>query len=369
MTRYDARIARRFATLAAVVFLGVAAQSVVLAQSATVTSQPATVTSQPATVTSQPATVTSQPATVTSQPATVTSQPATAADKPAGDEWVPGRGVFPAYILTNQVKTNGFESLHAEVVAERLSVLWTGTADTNLSVSLLASEDKPGHWPARDWHAYAMIRAGESWVGALPVEDLDIPLVYFVWSSGAGATNVSPMRVCSPRDAGLETPTRIFWPFLEGFEEGTESWTLLDPDPDTPALGVSAISKSGKAALLVGRSPEQKRSTTVGTTRLRGPKIVSVGATGVTLWMRTVQGAGRARFTLYANAFGTNQVAATLPKDTPLTSKWRKVDLLFESFEKVPVAGVDYLAIELIADDATGFLLDDMQLLGPWATD
>jgi hypothetical protein len=177
------------------------------------------------------------------------------------------------------------------------------------------------------------------------------------------------MRVCIPRDAGLETPSRLFWPFLEGFEEGLESWTLLDPDPDTPELAVSPESKSGKNALMVARGPDQKRSTTIGTTRLRGSKIVSVEANGVTLWMRTLRGQGRARFTLYSNAFATNQVASTLPNDIPLSPKWKKVDLLFASFGKVPLGKVDYFAIEFIADDAPGFLLDDMQLLGPWPTD
>jgi len=288
---------------------------------------------------------------------------------PVADDWLRSEHSFPSWVSPSQIKSNGFPSLHAEVIAEKLKVLCRTPNDPRATAKIIASQDRPGHWPARDWHAYPMSRAGEVWEVSLPVEDLDIPMIYFLSSVEAGSTNISEMRVCNPLEAGLQWPTRLFWAFLEGFENGFENWGLLDADVGVPPLTTSPLSKSGRASLLVTPASGRKKSTTIGTTLLRGTKILSVGATGVTCWMRTVQGRGRARFTLYANAFTTNQIAATSTVEPSLTSKWEKSDVPFNSFNGVPLASVDYFTIELIPDTALGFLIDDVQFLGPWKTD
>jgi hypothetical protein len=288
---------------------------------------------------------------------------------PLPDDWVRLPGTFPAWVGPGELGTNGWDALRADVVAERLKIYWDTPVSTNANVVLYASDDPLGHWPARDWRAYAMIKTGNVWESTLPVEDLDVPIAYFVRVLAPGATNASPMRVVTPRDAGLEMPTRYFWPFLEGFEEGLEAWTLLGAGPGEPPLAASSTSKSGRAALLVTLPPGKKRSASIGTTRLRGTKIASVGAKGVSLWMRTVSGKGRARFTLFANAFTTNQVTSASRLEAGIGPNWSQVGVLFGAFDRIPLPGVDYFAIDFIGDGATEFLLDDIQLMGPWRND
>jgi hypothetical protein len=318
---------------------------------------------------------------------------ATGQPPPPADDWLGGETAYPGLVIPSQIEkhrfdsplagptpreggrssreieTNRFDSLRAEVIADKLKISWKSPAESVGTVRLLASQDKPGHWPARDWRSLEMSRAGEIWEASPTVDDLDIPVVYFVWSASGTRTNVSAMRMCVPREAGLDIPSRPFWPFVEGFESGIEGWTLLGAAAGDAPLSVSSAGKSGHAALLALAAPDKKKSTTIGTTRLRGSRIISEGATGVSLWARTVTGKGRARFTLYANAFTTNQVAATARTEAALGPRWGKVTLPFEAFPRVPLAGVDYFAIELIAEDAGGFLLDDVQWLGPWKED
>ena len=285
------------------------------------------------------------------------------------DDWLRDGHTFPSWVSPSQIKSNGFPSLHVEVIAEKLKVLCRTPDAPRAVVNIIASQDRPGHWPARDWHAFPMNRAGEVWETSLLVEDLDVPVIYFLSSVEAGSTNVSGMRVCIPVEAGLQLPTRLFWPFLEGFESGFENWSLLDAEAGAPPLTTSPPGKSGRASLLVSPAPKRKKSSTIGTTLLRGTKILSVGATGVTCWMRTVEGRGRARFTLYANAFSTNQIAATSTIEPSLTSKWEKINVPFNTFKGVPLASVDYFSIEFIPDTAGGYLIDDVQFLGSWKTD
>ena len=200
---------------------------------------------------------------------------------------------------------------------------------------------------------------------AVPVEDLDVPLVYFVEAREGVATNVSVMRVFSPRAAGMEEPTRVFWPFLEGFELGLESWQLLGPRTNSPSLTQGAPARNGLASLVVPLAVNQ-RSVTVATTRVRGWQIRREGATGIGVWLRTRTGVGQARFTLKANAFTTNQVVGVFKKEAALDEQWRKIDLSFADLAPLPWRGVDLFTIEFIGQGPREFLVDDLQLLGPW---
>jgi hypothetical protein len=293
-----------------------------------------------------------------------------------GDEWLTQPGRFPADAQT--VRSNHFADLRAEGLAGKLHILWAPQRFiSNSIVTVHASADEPGHWPARDWRSYPMIPSGQKWQASVPVDDVDVPLIYFVSTteraSNAGgilsavplSTNLSPMRICRPRAAGLPEPTRIFWPFIEGFEEDTESWQWLAGTPDSRPLRTDSTARQGLAALLVSL-PAKKRSVTVGTTRLRGWQLQRQGATGLRLWLRTRQGAGLARFTLLANAFSPDQVVALYPKEMSLTNQWQKMDVLFGQMSQLPLGAVDLFTIEFIGEGPRDFLVDDLQLLGPW---
>src|SRR5689334_21789071 len=77
------------------------------------------------------------------------------------DTWVTTAVQFPPGIATNTVRTNGFETLHAEVVARRVKIVWPNEAiPATAEIILMASADDAGHWPARDWRTYPMTKRG-----------------------------------------------------------------------------------------------------------------------------------------------------------------------------------------------------------------
>jgi len=283
---------------------------------------------------------------------------------PRGDGWLTNAFQYPATLAARAERSNGFSSLRAEVIVGRLKVIWsTSLSSTNRSATLHYSVGEPGHWPARDWRRLPLEPRGAQAEAAIPVADLDLPLVYFVSLATPAQTVVSPPRLCRPRDAGLEEPPRIFWPYLEGFEEDLESWRGLTPEGLTIRCDPEA--RSGRSALAVAL-PAGKNAATVATTRLRGWHIWKHRARGVRVWLRMREGEGRARFTLFANYGSTNQVSALFPKETRLTPQWQKVDLRFAEFGGLPETAVDLLAIDCLGGSGREFLLDDLQLLGPW---
>jgi hypothetical protein len=290
----------------------------------------------------------------------------TGSDRPPADLWLTNKVVYPPGFLQIPVVANAFPNLRAEAIAGNLKVLWQPVqADTNATVTLWTSAEELGHWRARDWRPHPMDLQGGTWQTTVPVETLDVPVVYFVHSSARSDTNLSPMRLCQPRAVGLEAPTTLFWPFLEGFEQGFYSWRLVTTLTNMPPLRTSPLAKNGYAALAVSL-PEGRRSVTIGTTRVRGWQIEQHNVTGVRLWLRTRQGAGAAKFALHANAFTTNQVVAVFPTAVPLHDQWQGVDLPFNSFPKLPLHDVDWFTIELVAPGPCEFLLDDLQYLGRW---
>lgn len=287
----------------------------------------------------------------------------------SADLWVTNAVQFPPGIAGAGSTTNGFATLQARFLAGKLKVLW-GPERVSKSALVIAyaSAQELGHWPARDWRPFPMVLRGDRWEAAVPVEDLDVPLVYFAEAREGVATNLSAMRVFSPRAAGMEEPTRVFWPFLEGFELGLESWQLLGPRTNSPSLTQGGPPKNGLVSLVVPLAANQ-RSVTVVTTRVRGWQIQREGATGIGVWLRTRTGVGQARFTLKANAFTTNQVASVFKKAAALDEQWRKVDLWFADLAPLPWRGVDLFTIEFIGQGPREFLMDDLHLLGPWKLD
>ncbi len=70
----------------------------------------------------------------------------------------------------------GFALLHADVVAGKLKIYWPAEDHgSNTLIQVFASADELGHWPARDWHAYAMSRRGTNYEANVPVENIDVP--------------------------------------------------------------------------------------------------------------------------------------------------------------------------------------------------
>ena len=246
--------------------------------------------------------------------------------EPEGDIWLTNAPALPGAYAASTMDSNRFASLKAETVAGKLLVRWE-TTELFSETRIIVSADAPGHWPARDWRTVAMRRTPTGWVTDMPIDSLDVPLVYFVVATNKGNSLASSMRIAHPRALGLETPTRLFWPFIEGFEQGTEGWRTRDGS----ALRRDVPSKSGRASLVL-QVPAERRSATLMTTRLRGWFLEEHDASGIVLWLRMKSGAGTARFALFANAWSTNQFVARRDETVKVTEKWTAAALRFESF-------------------------------------
>lgn len=281
---------------------------------------------------------------------------------PGADAWLTNAVLPPEQFATAAASTNRFATLHAEVLAGRLRITCTEPGISGMN--LIASADAPGHWPARDWRSHTMRSNAAAWFVELPVDSLYVPIVYFVVARESNVVVASAMRMVQPLALGLEEPTRFFWPFIEGFELELEGWRL----GDNAEVRTDPSAKNGRAALMA-RVPAGGRAATVTTTRLRGWFLEEHGARGVALWLRTKSGTGSAAFTLLANAFTANQVAARRVETVKVSSRWTKVELPFASFPKFPLGDLDLLSIELSGKPGTEFLLDDLYLLGPWLMD
>lgn len=282
----------------------------------------------------------------------------------AADSWVSGTPAYPRGINTNDLG-GGFESLRAEHLAEQLKVKWApGAVAVQPPVTLHFSVDSPGHWLARDWRTVPMTQRGAVWEAALPVEELDVPIVYFV-TGGPAARLLSPMRAVVPRLTGLEKPTRVFWPFLDGFEDGIAGWTLASASSAASPLKLSSQAHDGNAALSV-TLPAGQPTATVGTARLRGWHYSHQLATGLRLWLRAPGGAGKARFTLHAHAHTPQAVSVGSLVEATLDDKWQRVELSFSSFPKFPHVSADWFTIEFSGQGPQEFLVDDLRLLGRW---
>jgi hypothetical protein len=284
--------------------------------------------------------------------------------QPGSDAWLTNAPPsLPAPQTTTGIDTNRFVNVKAEAVAGKLLLRWE-TAEQFAEARIIASADAPGHWPARDWRTFLMRRIPGGWLTEVPVDSLDVPIIYFVVDGANGKTAASPMRIVFPRALGLEEPTRLFWPFIEGFEQGTEGWRAVDG----PAVRRDAEAKSGRASLAM-QVPSGRRSTTLVTTRFRGWFLEEHGATGIALWLRMKTGTGTARFALSANAFSTNQLIARRTETVRVTEKWTRALLPFSTFPKLALGDVDLFSVELTAAPGAEFLIDDVRLAGRWPLD
>lgn len=295
--------------------------------------------------------------------------PATAAvDEPLpADAWLTNGVAYPPTLSGGPAALNAFSQLHAESILDHYLVCtWTpAQLNTNDTVVLVVSADEPGHWPVRDWREYPMRSSGNGWAARPHVDSAHVPLVYFVRVSNSMGTNHSPMRICRPDLAGLTGPSRPFDPFLEGFEQGTEGWTVVTDKSEDSQPTTDTVSRSGYRSLKIS-VPAGKRSSTVATTRVRGWQLTDSQATALELWMRTRKDNGRARFTLHSDAFTTSQTAITSTNEATITDQWQKIKIPLASFPNLSPGRVDWFSIECLGSGPIDFFIDDLRLLGPW---
>lgn len=284
----------------------------------------------------------------------------------AGDIPLAGSYAYPRLTESKPGEGDSFPGLKAEAINGKLKVSFQGAEmQQDAVVTLQSSVDMPGHWPARHWVDSPMTLRGRDWTANLPIDAPEAPIVYFAESVAAGRTNVSPMRVCHPRKMGLDKPSRAFWPFLEGFETGTRSWRYLAGSNSSESPGAVEEPRSGQRAMLL-RIPPGKVSVTVGTTLVRGWHARLKGATGVKFWARASGGRGKVRLALLANAFSEDQAVSILPHTIDLDDDWKQVDARFSEFPGLKTAAIDLLSLEFVGAPRTEFLVDDLELLGPW---
>ncbi len=283
------------------------------------------------------------------------------------DSWFTNQVVLPADAGAPASASAAFASLHAGAMLGRyLLYSWTPERmDLSGAATLVVSAGEPGHWPARDWQTFPMVLSGNAWTARPPLASLRAPVLYYVRSVSGGQTNHSPLRMVRPDAAGLTGPLRPFSPFLEGFEQGVANWCLVLDHNDSSRLSTDALARSGYHSLRVSLAAGQ-HSVTVATTLVRGWQLEESGATGISLWLRTKAGSGRARFTLHANALTAEQVAVSSSPVAEVGDRWVKVVVPIESFSGLPLRDVDWFAVEFIGARETDFLLDDLELVGPW---
>jgi hypothetical protein len=288
----------------------------------------------------------------------ICAQLAHAEPKPPADAWLTEAIALPRHVTTNAPDAATFAALHTKLLAEQLRVRWPVTAGIDArTVTLHFSADAPGHWPSRDWRALPMTRRGENWEANLPVDDLEVPLVYFVSAQGA-PLRCSPLRVVAPRAAGLEQASRVFWPFLDGFEEGLAGWETTG----NATLKLTPLAHDGHAALVIA-APDGQRAVRVSTPRVRGWHYTLQLATGVRVWLRATRG-GVVRFHLHAHADSPHATSATSSIEVNARDQWQRVDLAFTSFGPFNFASMDRFTIEFAGEGE--LLVDDLRLLGRW---
>lgn len=287
---------------------------------------------------------------------------------PTADLWMTNAMPRSAPYDFTTATTNGFEGLQAVALASRLKVIFVEPQpDTNRPPTLMFSIEAPGHWHSRDWTAEPMRFLNGLWELVVPIEDPDVPVVYFLQTARGSTNRQSRLRLCIPRLAGLETPTQLFWPFLEGFESGASQWRRVAGPGESERVDISSQARNGQGALRI--ELPAGRSRTVVTTRVRGSVLEQRQATGLRLWMRASGHGARARFTLIADASTAEQVVSPSSRAIELTTNWSAVDVPFNAFAKAPIGRVDRFAIECVSETANECFVDDMQLLGPWNPD
>jgi len=294
---------------------------------------------------------------------------ARAAETKAADRALPESGVYPAQVGRAQVDPESFPGLKVEGIAGKLKFSFqSDKLGPKTAVSLWASVDSPGHWPARRWISIPMKQAGRDRVAKWPVDAVDVPVVYFVEAQTLAGPRHSPLRICEPRGVGIERPSRPFWSFLDGFETGLGAWQDLSGNARGGGVKIVERPLNGRHALSA-RIPADKASVSFGTTAVREWHVRLKGARGVRFHARSVSGSGRLRLTAYANAFTEAQQVSEMRQTIRIGQDWKQSDVFFSEFPGLNLNQIDLVAFEFVGAPGAEFLLDDLRLLGDWATE
>jgi hypothetical protein len=74
------------------------------------------------------------------------------------------------------------------------------------------------------------------------------------------------------------------------------------------------------------------------------------------------------RLALMANAFSENQAVSILPQAIGLNGEWKQVNVFFSEFPSLKTDDIDFFSLEFVGLSGTEFLVDDLELLGNWAS-
>jgi len=280
------------------------------------------------------------------------------------DAWTTNAS-YPSFVATNRLAEVASGGLSVEALVGKLRVYWAPPEAVEVKEARLwMSTDVPGVWLARDWQMLPLEKKGQRWEGVMPVENVDVPVVYFV-EVITPKPMITAQRICHPRVAGLEEPSRIFWPFLEGFEEDLWSWRLVADEPKFTPVQTATVVKSGNVSLKLTLASD-KHSVTVATTKIRGWQLDQNFANGIRIWVKLAQGTAKLRCTLQAHAFTPKQIISVYPEDFTLTTDWQPVDLKLNGFPKLAIGEVDLMTLELIGKGPLEAYVDNVQFLGRW---
>ena len=278
-----------------------------------------------------------------------------------GDRWLERTAAYPWEIGSAILPRESFVTLKAEVLIGKLNVFWRAAAGlAEQTVTLHYSADYPGHWTARDWRPISMRKRGNLFDAKLPVADLDVPIVYYLSIGNDGRATISPPRVLHPRTLGMEAPSTLFWPFLEGFEAERRNWSSVN----NVALSQSQP-HNGLQSLRVS-IPTGKRSASVHTTRVRGWYFRQRNATGLKIWLKASKPDTKVRFKLTSN-HGTERAEVTpSSREARIGPQWQLVELPFSTFSVTTPGEVDLFSLEFVKDGPVEIHLDDLELTGQW---
>lgn len=283
-----------------------------------------------------------------------------------GDRALSESHEYPPSLSAKIPDASAFPALKAEVVIGKLKISFK-PAGRSGAARLWYSVDRPGGWAARHWVKLDMPLTGRDRVGKVPIDAPEVPIVYFVEAVNGGATKLSPMRVCEPRKLGVTKSSRAFWSFLAGFEDGVDGWAVLSGEEAPAKLRVSPTAVSGRQALSV-TVPKDKASVAIGTTVVRGWHVQWKEAEGIRFHVRTRTGKGRLRMTAMTNAFSDRQQTSELSQMLEVGPDWNQMNVFFSEFRGLKAVDLDHLAFEFIGGEGVEFLLDDLSLLGDWAS-
>jgi len=270
-----------------------------------------------------------------------------------------------AYPLSVRSLTLMEESpLVVEPIIGKLKVVWRPKAGLKAirDAEFWYSLGPPGRWKGRHWEKVPLKKRGigmETW---LPVDSIEVPLLCLVKVTLAGGEKVLPMEEFIPGALGLEAPTRAFWPFLEGFEEGGGRWRVSG----SGRAAVVAGGHSGKHSLGLSLHPDRSQET-VSTSLIQGWHFDFQNAEGLRIWARSKEAGVKVRLLLETEAQEVTLIPH--PSELDATSSWTALDFDLLGVKNLVLGDIVRVHFAVVAPPGGTVQFDDLQLLGKWVLD